>query len=173
MISSLQPTGRRLCLDAFEVALNQASDGKPWYTSIVHLQLASLEFCATCRRMPMLRVTVEHDDTPTSLWTCPATCQTRGAKRRSDSRVPLVRARSVVWNLPSSALRNVKGDALSKVRTFALGHDFNDDVGRVAWPKNLKKLGFGRCFNHPVERLSLPVYLQSLSFSKALTGQQG
>ncbi|CAN0164398.1 unnamed protein product [Ectocarpus sp. 6 AP-2014] len=46
--------GRRKCLDAFIVALNQTCDGREnrWYASTLELQLVSLKFCGACRRFP-------------------------------------------------------------------------------------------------------------------------
>ncbi|CAM9741407.1 unnamed protein product, partial [Ectocarpus fasciculatus] len=122
--------GSGRCLDAFAVALYQASDGKRWYTSTQQLQLASLGFCAACRSVSTLRVNVE-PCTPRRLWAGVAITREAGsAKRRSVPRVPILRAREVAWDLPGSALEDINGDALSRVEHFAFSHEFNHDVSR-------------------------------------------
>ncbi|CBJ26958.1 expressed unknown protein [Ectocarpus siliculosus] len=63
--------GRRKCLDAFIVALNQTCDGREnrWYASTLELQLVSLKFCGACRRFPTLHVRVDRQ-TPRKKPTC-------------------------------------------------------------------------------------------------------
>ncbi|CAM9295056.1 unnamed protein product, partial [Ectocarpus sp. 12 AP-2014] len=54
-------SGRRKCLDAFIVSLNQTCDRQEqrWYASTLELQLVSLDFCGACRRCPTLHVRVD------------------------------------------------------------------------------------------------------------------
>ncbi|CBJ31361.1 conserved unknown protein [Ectocarpus siliculosus] len=160
----LARAGPSRCLDALIIALNQASGGE-WYTSTMQLQLASLELCASCRSMHLLKLNVQHG-TPTRLWRGTATTrETRSVKRRNVTRVPVVRARTVTWKLPGLALRNMTGDAWSEVTTFSLGPGFDDDLPRgIQWPEKLTLLGLGPGFNRSVEHLSLPASVRFLVF---------
>ncbi|CAN0021025.1 unnamed protein product, partial [Ectocarpus sp. 6 AP-2014] len=92
---------RTSCLNAFVVALNGACEGKTWYTSILELQLASLEFCMACRNYPTMKLKVDAriprrllatDDAPhlQSEWLC-------------GTRVPRLRARRVSWDMATAA----------------------------------------------------------------------
>ncbi|CAN0490571.1 unnamed protein product, partial [Ectocarpus sp. 12 AP-2014] len=96
-------------LDAFIVALNQTCDGgeKRWYTSTLELQLASLEFCRACRRVPTLHLRI-NPRTPRSLWSPRNSHTTAVNKRRREvgvwSRVPAVQAFGVTWALSMNDL---------------------------------------------------------------------
>lgn len=88
-------------LDAFVVALGQASEGL-WYTTTMELQLASFEFLDACRGVRTLQVIVA-ERMPLSLWddddnfSGPPT--TPAGRRR-----PGLRAASVDWRLPADVL---------------------------------------------------------------------
>lgn len=115
-------------MDAFIVALNQASDEgrKRWYASTLDLQVVSLELCRACRSIPTLHVRVR-ERTPRSLWS-PRQTQarriTRGSKKlRDSSRVPVVRALRLTW-LGAPAGRSGAGCSHRAADKF----DFSDDV---------------------------------------------
>lgn len=150
------------CLDAFIIALNQATHGKGWCASPKQLQLASLEFCMACRSVPTLSVSVEKD-TPTRLWADAPGRETHSAKRLSSTRVPVVQAHRVTWTLPASALRRM-GDVLSKAECFNFDGDLDGDVRGVDWPASLQHLYFFRV-NTPLAGVSWPPSLQTLIFS--------
>ncbi|CAN0190334.1 unnamed protein product, partial [Ectocarpus sp. 12 AP-2014] len=100
--------GRRRCLDAFIVALNQACDGgkRRWYASTLELQLVSLEVCGACRCVPVLHVRVRRR-TPRSLWSpCKSheTADMRSGEGCISSRVPAVHAFGLTWALPMEVL---------------------------------------------------------------------
>ncbi|CAM9393068.1 unnamed protein product, partial [Hapterophycus canaliculatus] len=155
--------GPSRCLDAIIIALEQASDGKRWYTSTKELQLASLQFCAACRSVPVFHLRVD-SGTPTRLWTSAAARGTRSAKKLSLTRVPAVRAREVTWGISAAALRNVKGDVLSKVEWLSFGNDFNGSpIHGATWPESLQHLTFEWDFNQPIEMVRWPASLQVLS----------
>lgn len=82
----LIPPGPSRCLDAFIIALAQATSHFTWYTSTKQLQLASLQFCVACRNTTAMALSVDHD-TPIQLWAEAAVRKTRSAKRFSVTRV--------------------------------------------------------------------------------------
>eukprot|EP00903_Cladosiphon_okamuranus_P019553 g17984.t1 len=164
--------GPSRCLDAFIVALQQASDEtgswyksqQCWYTSTRQLQLASLEFCTACRSVPTLIVTVEKD-TPTRLWMDDPARESGSAKRLAATRVPVIRAHAVTWKLSASALRSM-GHVLSKAKRFRLFHYFNGDVRGVTWPRELKGISFGCGFNQPITGVTWPASLEELDLGE-------
>ncbi|CAM9816795.1 unnamed protein product, partial [Ectocarpus fasciculatus] len=89
-----------LCLKALMVALSETCDGNSWYTSTKELQLASLEFCTTCRNYPTLHLTVDAH-TPRRLLAA-ADAPSPHPKRLCGTRVPRLRARSVTWDMPTA-----------------------------------------------------------------------
>ena len=169
--------GLSRCLDAFIVALNQPGDTntrwniKPWYTSTKELQLASLEFCAACRSVPRLDVTVTKR-TPTRLWMGAPTRATRSTKRLSSTRVPVVRASRVIRERSASDLRNM-GDVLSKAKLFIFDSEFNGDVRGVVWPASIESLGFSKAFKLPLQGLPWPESLQTLIFEGGVANLAG
>lgn len=100
---------KRQCLSAFIVALSQTGKRgeKGWMSSTLELQLASLDFCRACRSVPTLRVSVD-PQTPCSIWLAPkarAAPHTRSSKEDCiSSRIPVVQAVSLTWQLPLEAL---------------------------------------------------------------------
>eukprot|EP00752_Nemacystus_decipiens_P017229 g15434.t1 len=189
-------TRQSRCLDAFIVALGQASAGgrTRWYTSTLELQLTSLGLCEACRSVPTLAVTVQHQ-TPRGLW-APRKTQTRpttpsSKKPRSPGGVPVVRAVRLTWGLPMESLAEgirmelwecsnvvrlrgtVNSVSLKSVvwpahlKQLSFGDFFNLPITGVVWPTSLQQLSFGYDFNGPIAGVVWPASLQQLSFGKA------
>lgn len=90
-------SGNGLWVDAFTIALGQASNGK-WYTSTLELQLASFRVCVLCRGVRTLRVIAE-TGMPSSLWDDED--RVGGSlKAPGGRRVPTMRAAGVEWLMP-------------------------------------------------------------------------
>ncbi|CAM9775302.1 unnamed protein product [Ectocarpus fasciculatus] len=174
-----------MCLNALIVALNETCDGKRWYTSTKELQLASLEFCTTCRNYQTLHLTVDAR-TPRRLLAA-ADPPPRYSERLGGGRVPRLRARRVTWNMPTAAelrtpiLAMMDVDCLwfggafsGNLETLAwLGRlktihmmesSFNKPIDLVEWPACLQRLEFGDLFNQPIERVEFPASLRQLIF---------
>ncbi|CAM9216682.1 unnamed protein product [Ectocarpus fasciculatus] len=134
------PPGCSRCLDALVVALTDAGDGQGWYTPTTQLQLASLDFCAACRAVPTVHLTVD-GDVPGRL---------NAGVDNGASRVPAFRPRGVTWNLPMSALRG-GDDVFADVRELVLGHGLG---------------GVSKRINRWVDGFQLPPALQDLTFGQ-------
>ena len=155
-------------LDAITIALGQACKGgkKRWYASTLELQLTSLGVCRACRFAPTLRVTVDAE-TPRSLW-CPNKEQagpiTRDTKGRVLSRVPVVRALRLIWELPFETL--VESAAIELwTYTEVLGlWGSARSVASVAWPKGLKELVLANEWEVPMEMVRWPTSLEKFFF---------
>ena len=189
-------SGKDQCVNAFTVALGQACEGgkSRWYASTLELQLASLELCRACRSVPTLHVTVD-DAAPLSLWT-PRRSQTGPRTRRSKtrvlSRVPIVRALRLTWDLPledlvrraavelwvwsespqlggsSSASSMGSGEQPKGLEELVLNECLCSEtvaLRMVAWPVALQRLKL-RCLNQPIDGIVWPASLQHLSFGR-------
>lgn len=100
--------GSARCLNAFTIALGQASERK-WYTSTLELQLASFEVCVACRGVRTLLVTVD-EYIPLSLWDDhDSFCDP--LKRPEKRRLPARRAAAVAWKMPAGMLVPVLSEA--------------------------------------------------------------
>ncbi|CAM9776552.1 unnamed protein product [Ectocarpus sp. 12 AP-2014] len=150
------------CLDAFVVALNATCDGKSWYTSTKELQLASLEFCMACRNYRTLHLKVDEHIPRRLLATTDALPP--HPKRLCWTRVPLLRARSVTWNMPTAAEMRKPVFAMTEVDRMEFGNTFEGSFEAVAWPPRLKliKFGFWSRFNQPIAGVVLPSSLKQL-----------
>ncbi|CAN0465598.1 unnamed protein product, partial [Ectocarpus sp. 12 AP-2014] len=136
--------GRTQCFDAFLVALGQACEGgkKRWYTSTLELQLASLDICRACREVSILHVRVG-DRTPRSLWSSHKVYtrpSTRSWKIRQSSRVPVVRALRLTWELPmEDLLRTAAVELWTSSECLELKGSLSAaSLGSVSWPRGLK-----------------------------------
>ena len=165
-------SGAFRCVDAFTVALNQACEGgkNRWYTSSLELQLASLELCRACRKVPTLRVLVD-DRTPRTLWsprkTHNADADTRSSKASRTSRVPVVRVLGVTWGrfsaedlMQRAAIEQWEGS----VEMLSFGDNFDESIAGVVWPASLQQISFGDEFDQPIAGVVWPSSLQHLSF---------
>ncbi|CAN0219529.1 unnamed protein product [Ectocarpus fasciculatus] len=156
------PTRTR-CLSAIIVALNETCDGKSWYTSTKELQLASLEFCTTCRNYQTLHLIVE-TKTPRTLLTA-VDASPRHPKQPGSTRVPRLRARRVTWNMPTAAeLRNPMF-SMTDVDCLEFGYIFDGSLDGVAWPQRLKTIEFnwGSRFNQPIDLVEWPACLEKVT----------
>ncbi len=162
--------GKSRCLDAFTIALNQAiieCEGgvKHWYASTLELQLASIEMCHACRKVPTLRVRVG-DQTPSTLWS-PRHSQknlsnTHSSKVGLSSRVPGVHTFCLTWEFPEEIPAEVVWPA--SLQQLSFGEYFNQPIAGVVWPASLQQLSFGKSFNQPIAGVVWPASLQQLSF---------
>ncbi|CAM9709988.1 unnamed protein product, partial [Sphacelaria rigidula] len=127
-----------LCLDAFTIALNEASSERGSYMSTMHLQLASLKFCIACRGVSTLRVTVDRH-TPRRLWAAPAEQLSMPMNGGVDkTRVPSLRARGVRWMAcADTELMSRETNVLANVEFMEFDRDFNADLDDVIWPTRL------------------------------------
>lgn len=195
------------------VALCQVDDrgkgGKRWHVSTLQLQLASLEFCKACRSVPTSHVRVD-DKAPRTMWaardyetqqhsrwqtprrpTADSDCAT-DAKQVIPSRVPPVRAVSLLWTLGEKLwvesgaterwgglelLRLSGGGCWSEVESLrwpqslkALMLDImlEKPARAISWPASLEQLSFGWYFNQPVTTIVWPDSLQGLAFEPGL-----
>lgn len=85
--------------------------------------------------MPTLRLTVERG-TPRHLCVNKAAAPSVGLPTLT--RVPTLRSRGLIWNLPASELRGRTGDALATLECLEIGDNVLDDVNGVIWPPALK-----------------------------------
>lgn len=183
------PPGQGRCLDAFTVALCQASEGgeEGWYVSTLQLQLASLEFCSACRSVPTLRVRVD-ENTPRTLWSACSAMTRSTSKVRICNRVPIVRAVHVTWALPMEFLLQSAANELwtlagslrlqgcisaaclgtvtwpRRLKRLVLDADLETFVEAVEWPASIQYLTLGGGFNQPTTGVLWPASLRQLSF---------
>lgn len=155
----LSAAGNR-CVEAFTVALEQASEGgeKRWIASTLELQLASLEYCRACRNVPTLHVRV-YDTTPRSLWFSGQTQPNMdNSKRRISTRVPVVRTLRLTWGLSMEALQqSATMEMWIWLEVLELrGSSSADNLDSMIWPQGLKRLVLDTFFGTPVEEMSLP-----------------
>ncbi|CAM9470722.1 unnamed protein product, partial [Ectocarpus fasciculatus] len=163
--------GSSKCLDAFILALNQASDGqeKRWYVSTLELQLVSLELCGECRSAQMLDVLV-NEHAPPTLWTS-RTPRTTPSQRSQEvctaSRVPSVHAFGWTWELPVNRLPQRTAIELQPgpEHRWQDEDSFAGSGGSVVWPHSLKRLVF--MSDMPLDTVSWPASLQTLSFENS------
>ncbi|CAM9965343.1 unnamed protein product, partial [Scytosiphon promiscuus] len=165
------------CLDAFMVALNQSCDGKSWYTSTKELQLASLTFCGACRSVTTLTLKVDVD-MPRSLMAA-ADAPAPSPKRLCATRVPRLRARRVVWEMPTAEDLRRPTYAMNDAIEVEIRPEFADSLEGVIWPHRLSLLELN-CFSHlarfnqPLDEVRWPASLRRLtlggSFRRSLQG---
>lgn len=136
--------------------------------STLELQLASLEFCAACRSTPILRVRVT-DQTRRSLWS-PRKAQTgrymTRSKVRISSRVLVVRAFRLAWELPMKVLLESAATELWKRSEYLYLQGAVPPAGRlepVVWPKRLKHLTFNTGLKTVMEAGLWPEFLIRLA----------
>lgn len=133
------PTQSRY-LRAFIVALNQIYGGNRWYyLSTKELQLASTEFCALCRSIMTLRLTVDAE-TPRRLLA--ATDASLNPGERRSTCVPRLRARAMMWGLESAAPLAAPIYALTNVESITFDACFNESLDAVVWPVSLNAIVF-------------------------------
>ncbi|CAN0281384.1 unnamed protein product, partial [Scytosiphon promiscuus] len=123
-------------LDAFGMVLSQSCDGRGWFSSTKELQLASLEFCAACRNVATMTLRVD-DAVPRSLLTA-ADAPPPDRKRLCTTRVPRLRARRVLWDLPTAMELRRPMYALDHATCLSFGGDFADTLEGVEWPRRLR-----------------------------------
>lgn len=179
--------GESRCVDAFTVALFQAYHRKEeewaWYVSTLELQLASLDFCRACRRVPTLHFRVL-DETPRTLW-APRGDQSRQKLREQvppssatdsenatdvaeaiPSRVPEVRAACLTWALGHKTLECSGGfkrwGDLRSLRLPGGGRRW-PGAKSMEWPRTLKVLMVDVWFDELVRATSWPAHLQELT----------
>ena len=166
------------CLDAFTVALNEAYGGEGWYTSTLHLQLASWSFCEACRAAPTLHVAVDWE-TPRRMWA--RRKGSTGAPRQARV-LPPVRPFRLTWRREASELCGVSQAFGENLEQLVFGGDFEDSVECVVWPgKRLKTVTFGEEITNPytlktekrgffdssIETVVWPASLETLAFHGA------
>ncbi|CAN0275411.1 unnamed protein product [Scytosiphon promiscuus] len=188
---SAHPDGsaQNRCLDAFAVVLNQTCEGSYWFASTKGLQLASLQFCAVCRNVAT--VTLRVDDAIPRRLLAAADAPPPGRKRLRSTRVPRLRARRVMWDLPTAMELRTPLHAVASVSYMQFNTSFVDTLKGVewphgahtikiactgvsihrltegvAWPKSLEEITFGDYFDEPFREASLPESLQRLTFGK-------
>ncbi|CAB1104351.1 unnamed protein product [Ectocarpus sp. CCAP 1310/34] len=142
-------------------------DGKRWYTSTKELQQASLEFCIACRKYQTLRLRVDVQTPRTLLAAVDA--PSPHSKRPCRTRVPRLRARRVIWNMPTATELKSPIFALKDVVRLDFGPAFEGSLESVAWPQRLKEIDFswGSLFNQPIEGVEFPPSLLELRLSDA------
>ncbi|CAM9697055.1 unnamed protein product, partial [Ectocarpus sp. 12 AP-2014] len=164
------PSGNS-CLNALIVALNETCDGKSWYTSTKELQLASLEFCIACRNYQTVQLKIDAQ-IPRRLLAA-AGAPPAHPKRLCRTRVPLLRARRVSWNMRTAAELRNPIFAMTDADCLEFGRVFNGSLEAVAWPLQLKTIEFETwsLFNQPIDlvkwpaqRAKFPASLQQLTF---------
>ncbi|CAN0214804.1 unnamed protein product [Scytosiphon promiscuus] len=177
-------------LDAFIVAINQATDMGQWYTATKELQLASLELCRTCRSAHTVHLRVD-GDTPSTLLA--SVCADADHGGRLTSRVPQPRARVLTWEQPSLALLGDPIETFADTEELYFGCDFKGTLTIRAWPHKLRVMDFGWLlrleqriagdpwplflleltfwtfghFDQPIEGVKLPMSLVVLIFGSA------
>lgn len=186
--------GCNLAMDAVILALGQhACQSGPWYAPLKELESVSKGLCRACRGIPVLRTNVTCQ-TSRSLW---APLDDGDGKLSSLSRVPTLRAHSVVWWLSGIALveesRLFGGCALSATWStlhnyafsvvFGQGQDgagwpvclqkltmiYNLDhtLGDMRWLAPLQEVHFGCQFNQPITDVQWPASRRHLEFGDA------
>ncbi|CAN0290720.1 unnamed protein product [Scytosiphon promiscuus] len=187
--TSVRPDGfvQNKCLDALGVVLNQSCGGSDWFSSTMELQLASLQVCAACRNVAT--VTLRVDDAIPRRLLAAADAPPPDHKRLRSTRVPRLRARRVVWDLPTAVELRRPMYALADATYLRFGEDFGDTLegvewprrlcairidcnsvsirrltGGVVWPTSLQQISFGDSFNQLLWRVALPESLRQLTF---------
>lgn len=191
MLMHRYPTDRgNLGMEAFAIALSHGYDGDRWYVSESNLQIACLDLCVVCRSLAMSQFLVKHD-TPPRLWNRHK--QEIFGKKHPASRIPILTARSILWQLPSSlisegskqvkergrlhasfirGLRHSEKSGMGEMknwwpeslRKITFAPSFTDSIENIVWPTYLDRLVFGRYFNRPIEGLAWPSPLLHLAF---------
>eukprot|EP00752_Nemacystus_decipiens_P014937 g13296.t2 len=166
-------------LDAFIVALGQARGGehKRWYAPTLELQLASLELCRVCRSIPTLNVRIS-DKTPVRLWVTPKPrkkskkSRPLSKKARMVSRVPIVRALRLTWELPMDVLLRYAAAELWKwsESLSLVGEVSESALKSVVWPAALKELILDAVLDIPLEAVPWPPALQHLGLGRRFDG---
>eukprot|EP00903_Cladosiphon_okamuranus_P014166 g13165.t1 len=170
--------GKRRSVNAFAVALDQACGGgeKRWYTSTLELQLASLELCRACRRVPTLH-SAAMEQWAGSL----EEISFGGAFHESITGVEwptFARMLSFrkAFNQPDLTLESAFNQPITGVdwpassQEICVGDAFNQPMAGVVWPSSLRVLRFGfspSSFNQPITGVEWPVSLVELSFGEA------
>lgn len=161
-------------LDVITVALNQMRGGEEWYTSTAQLQLASFEFCAACRSVTTLALTVDWYNVRSlvdSIDSAPS-----DQKRKRVSGVPRLRARRVKWNLRSAVELRHTIYASADASIVEIGDDFEGRLQRIVWPHRLQTLEFGSesRFNDRIDGVAWPASFQRITsrgcFNQTLHG---
>ncbi|CAN0255900.1 unnamed protein product [Scytosiphon promiscuus] len=175
------------CLDAFGVVLNQSCGGSDWFSSMKELQLASLQVCAARRNVATVTLRVD-DAIPRSLLAA-ADAPPPDRKRLCSTRVQRLRARRVIWDLPTAVELRRPMYALADATYLRFGCDFGDTLkgvewprglrgikidcnlvsirrltGGIVWPTSLQQISFGDSFNQPLSGVALPEILRQLTF---------
>lgn len=101
-----------------------------WYTSVLELQLASLQCCIACRAANTKFTVRVTEETPTHVWT---------SDLGPSTRVPVLRAAGLRWKLPSSALPRGGGAELMRGLVL-LDLPFFDCAEDIVWPAGLRQL---------------------------------
>lgn len=146
------------------VALGHNWDGSLWFPSTKELQLASLEFCAACRSVTTMTLTVD-ENTPRRLLTAPD-APPPNQKRLRSTRVPRLRALQVLWNMSTSAELRRPIYALANVTMISFGVRFTDSLDDVLWPHRLSSLSLSnksRCTPFFTVGISWPTTLQKVT----------
>eukprot|EP00752_Nemacystus_decipiens_P001378 g1365.t1 len=162
------------CPEAILIVLQQAvvSGGK-WYTSANQLALASLGCCMACRKLPVVRVTVD-DDTPKWLLKEVDTSNQCVNTAITNSWVPPIDCsalREVVWKLPF-AFVTFTTDVFQRVERLTIHDEFSFPASKVKLPPKLKFLRLGGLFNRGLGDITFPEGLQELDFSTGRFNQR-
>ncbi|CAM9779397.1 unnamed protein product, partial [Ectocarpus fasciculatus] len=88
--------------------------------------------------------------------------ETRRAKQRRVGRVPILRARVVIWEL-SIQRRCLSGEGLASAQRFIFRSTSNDSVDGTVWPPALKELSLVMEFDSPLENMVWPSSLVKVS----------
>ncbi|CAM9210436.1 unnamed protein product [Sphacelaria rigidula] len=139
--------GRKLCLDALTIALNEASSWGESFLPTKQLQLASLQLCIACRCVSTLCVKFD-ECTPRRLWTDPGEQSSTPTARRMDrshkSRVPLLRAHSVVCMSSAGAdIMSRETNVQNNVRNLYFDSMFDGSLDNAVWPPRVMEVVFG------------------------------
>lgn len=108
-VSLSSTPGQNRCVEILAIALDQLCHGgeRCWNTSTLELQLVSLEICGACRRVPHLHVRRVDEGITHSLLArreAQAAPDMKGSDAGALSRVPVIRALRLTWELPLEVL---------------------------------------------------------------------
>lgn len=78
-------------------------------------------------------------------------------------RIPLVRARSMIWERPPELICD-SNTLVANVECLRIADSSRATRGPTVWPRGLKRLKFGKHFNYPLAETVWPPYLQWLAF---------
>lgn len=127
----------------------------------------SMEFCKACRSTPTLHMRVDHR-TPCHMWS-PIKSQTRcnsySSKVRILSRVPVVRALILTWDLSLEVLIRTAAMELWSWTDCLHLRGASASLGSMVWPRGLTRLVLDTALTMPVNAVVWPIHLQSLRFS--------